>query len=468
MAGFGLGASVRRSEGERFLRGSSRFLDDLRIEGAAHAAFLRSPHAHAEIRGIETRAAAATPGVRAVFTGADLEADGIARLPCVADQWVELRREDGSPAVYPGRPLLAQGRVRHVGEAVALVVADGEAEALNALEAIAVEFQALPLVADTAAAAEPGAAQIWAEAPGNVSFHWEHGDKAATDTAFAAAAHVVSLDLVNNRVIVNPIETRGAIGLYDPTDGRYTLHTNGQHVYDTRRMSAHVLGIAEADLRVLSYDVGGGFGIKYITYPEQPLMLWAARKTGCPVKWMSGRAEAFLCDAHARDHVSHAELALDRDGRFLAIRVKTVANLGAYASSHGPVCASILGTQLLTGGYTTPAFHAEVRGVFSNTVCVDAYRGAGQPEATSCAGATSSRRSGCLIRRRAPSPTIRAISHTMWTLARRSPIGPASPNAGNRVKPTGACGVSGWRAMWKRRPPIRWNPPTSPSMPTAR
>ncbi len=380
MAKFGVGQSVKRKEDDDLLRGTGTFQEDLDLPGQAYAHFLRSPHAHADIEGVDTAAAAAMPGVVAIFTGADVEADGLGTVPCVMDAFVPLERPGGEPRYYPPNYLLPSARVRHAGEAVAMVVAETPGEARDAVEAIAVAYKALPHVVETERAEAPDAPQIWEEAPGNLSFVWQHGDKAAVDAAFETAAHKVEVDLVNSRLIVNPIETRGALGEYDAASGRYTLHTNTQHPFETRAIIHKILGVDEKDLRILSPQLGGGFGMKHMVHPEQPLIAWAARKTGRPVKWMSERGEGFLSDTQARDHVTHAELALDAEGNFLAIRVSTTANLGAYVSNLGPVSPSLLYTRMLANAYKTPAIHAETRGVLTNTVFTDAYRGAGIPE----------------------------------------------------------------------------------------
>ena len=380
MARFGVGQSARRKEDDTLLKGGGRFQDDIALEGEVHACFVRSPHAHADIRAVETAAAAATPGVLAVYTGADVAADGLGTLPCVADAFIALKRPDGSPACYPPNPMLAEGRVRHVGEAVAMVVAESQAAARDAADLVSVDYAALPAVVDAAEAREPGATRIWPEAPGNLSCVWAQGDADATEAAFGAAPHVVEIELVNNRVVVNTIEPRGALGVYDAESERYTLYINSQRVHGARAVIAGILGIGEERLRVLSYDLGGGFGMKYFTYPEQVLVAWAARRLGHPVRWLCGRQEGFLSDTQARDHLTRAALALDDDGGFLGLRVRTLANLGAYVSNLGPISPTLLYTRMLANAYRLPAIHAEVEGVLTNTVFTDAYRGAGIPE----------------------------------------------------------------------------------------
>ena len=380
MAKFGVGQSVKRKEDDDLLLGAGVFQDDLNLPSQAHSYFLRSEHAHADIENIDCAEALAMPGVVAIFTGADVEADGLGTVPCLMDAFVPLTRPDGSPRYYPPNYLLPAARVRHVGEAVAMVVAETALQARDAAEKIAVTYRALPHVVETERAEAPDAPTLWPEAPGNLSFFWEHGDKAAVDAAFEKAERVVALDLVNSRVIVNSIEARGALGVFDEASGRYTLHTNTQHPFDTRNVVAGILGAEQDDVRILSPMIGGGFGMKHMVHPEQPLVAWAAKKTGRPVRWMSERGEGFVSDTQARDHVTHAELALDSEANFLAIRVSTTANLGAYVSNLGPVSPSLLYTRMLANAYRTPAIHAEVRGVLTNTVFTDAYRGAGIPE----------------------------------------------------------------------------------------
>ena len=381
MARFGVGQSAPRKEDDALLRGLGRFQDDVSLDGEVHACFVRSPHAHADIAAVETAAAAAAPGVLAVYTGSHVAADGLGTLPCIADAFVALKRPDGSPACYPPNPMLPQDRVRHVGEAVAMVVAETLAEAQDAAELVSVDYAPLPAVVDAAQAREAAAPLLWQEAPGNLSCVWAQGDADATEAAFRAATHTVEIELVNNRLVVNTIEPRGALGVYDPASERYTLHINSQHVHGARAVVAGILGIEEDRLRVLSHDMGGGFGMKYFTYPEQVLVAWAARKLARPVRWLSGRAEGFLSDTQARDHLTRAALALDADGHFLGLRVRTLCNLGAYVSNLGPISPTLLYTRMLANAYRTPAIHAEVEGVLTNTIFTDAYRGAGIPEA---------------------------------------------------------------------------------------
>ncbi len=377
---FGIGQSVKRKEDNELLLGEGIFQDDLNLPGQAHAFFLRSPHAHADIEKIDTAPALTIPGVVAVYTGKDVKAEGLGTVPCVMDAFVPLTRQDGSPRYYPPNYLLPAERVRHVGEAVAMVIAETAAQARDAAEAIDVSYSELPCVVETGGAQAPDAPAIWPEAPDNLSFFWEHGDRAATDAAFENAARVVALDLINSRVIVNTIETRGALGSYDPATKRYTLQTNTHHPFEARAIIAEILHAEESEVRILAPIIGGGFGMKHMVHPEQPLIVWAARKAARPVRWMSERGEGFVSDTQARDHVTHAELALDDEANFLGLRVSTTANLGAYVSNLGPVAPSLLYTRMLANAYRTPAIHAEVRGVLTNTVFTDAYRGAGIPE----------------------------------------------------------------------------------------
>ncbi len=375
----GIGARVLRKEDKRFLTGAGRYVDDINRPGQAHAVFVRSPHAHAELGAIDASAALAAPGVVAVLSGADLAADGIGGLPC---GW-QIHSKDGSPMAEPAHPVLAQGKVRHVGDPVAMVIAESRAQARDAAELVEVSYSALPATVDTADAFADGKPQVHDEAANNTCYDWEFGDKAAVDAAFANAHKIASLELVNQRLVPNAMEPRAALGEYDAGDDRYTLYTTSQNPHVIRLlMCAYVLGLPETKVRVVSPDVGGGFGSKIYHYAEEAAVTWASRKVGRAVKWNSDRSEAFLSDAQGRDHVTKVEMAMDADAKFLAMRLATVANLGAYLSTFGPAIPTYFYAPLLAGQYTTPVIYCEVRAVFSHTVPVDAYRGAGRPEAS--------------------------------------------------------------------------------------
>ena len=375
----GIGASVRRKEDGRYIIGKGRYTDDLNRPGQAHAYFLRSPHAHATIRSLDVSEAAKMPGVVAIFTGDDLAADKIGGLIC---GW-SITSKDGTPMNAGPHPALAQGKVRYVGDHVAVVIADSIGLAKDAAERIAVDYDVLPAVAVTGEAQAPGAPQVHEVAPGNTVYQWELGNKAETEAAFARAAHVTKLDLVNNRLIPNAMEPRAAVGEYDEGTESFTLHTTSQNPHVARLVLSAFIGIApEHKLRVIAPDVGGGFGSKIFIYAEETVCVWAAKKVGRPVKWNSDRTEAFLSDAHGRDHVTHAELATDAAGKMIGLRVNTIANLGAYLSTFSSCVPTYLYGPLLSGQYNIPAIYVEVDGVYTNTAPVDAYRGAGRPEAT--------------------------------------------------------------------------------------
>ncbi|HTV46418.1 MAG TPA: xanthine dehydrogenase family protein molybdopterin-binding subunit [Stellaceae bacterium] len=374
-----VGTPVRRREDFRFLTGQGTYTDDIDRPHQLHACILRSPHAHARITAIDTAAAARASGVAAVFTGTDMAADGVGGLPC---GW-QVHSKDGSPMAEPPHPPLAVDRVRHVGDPVAVVVAETLEQAREAADLIAIDYAEEPAVVDPAAALKPGAPQVFAEVPGNLCYDWHLGDLAAVDAAIARAARVVELDLVNNRLVPNAMEPRAAIGEYDRATGDYTLYTTSQNPHVIRLlMGAFVLHIPEAKLRVVAPDVGGGFGSKIYHYAEEAIVTWAAGKLRRPVKWTAERSESFMSDAHGRDHVTHVTLALDADAKFLALKVATIANMGAYLSTFAPCIPTYLYGTLLAGTYTTPAIYVETRAVFTHTVPVDAYRGAGRPEAT--------------------------------------------------------------------------------------
>jgi aerobic carbon-monoxide dehydrogenase large subunit len=377
MTSEGIGAPVRRVEDRRFLLGQGRYVADIRVPGELRAVVVRSPHAHAMIDAIDAGHAIEMPGIVAVLTGADMAADKVGPMRSL---WA-VKSADGTPMAEPPRWPLARGRVRHVGEPVALIIADTEAQALDAAERVAVSYTPLPCLADTEAARAAGAPQIHPEAPGNRVFHWVRGDAEAVRKNFAVAAHTVSLDLVNNRLICAALETRAVIAAPDLVTGRLTLWSASQIPHFLRRQVADQLGFPESGLRVICPDVGGGFGTKGKLYPEEVTIAWAARRLGRPVKWIASRSEAFAADYHARDHRTHAELALDAEGHFLAIRVSTFANLGAYVSNFGASIPSAIYAALLAGGYRTPAIAVESIGIFTNTVPTEAYRGAGRPEA---------------------------------------------------------------------------------------
>ncbi|MDI4634472.1 xanthine dehydrogenase family protein molybdopterin-binding subunit [Pelomonas sp. V22] len=374
-AGF-IGQSVRRREDARFLTGRGQYTDDIVLPRQTYGFFLRSPYAHARIKTLDATAAKAAPGVLGVFTGEHFKAVG--GLPC---GWL-INSLDGSPMKEPKHPILADGKVRFVGDAVALVVAETYAQAKAAALLIDVDYEELPTVVDCAAAKLlPGT--VHDDAPDNVCYTWGCGDKAATDAAMAAAAHVTRLEFRNNRLIPNAIEPRAANAAYNPSDDSYTLYVANQNPHVERLlMCAFVLGIPEHKLRVVAPDVGGGFGSKIFLYGEETALVWASKQIKRPIKWTAERSESFLADAHGRDHATVAELGLDAQGKFLAMRVTTTANLGAYLSTFASSVPTILYATLLAGQYTTPKIYAEVTGVFTNTAPVDAYRGAGRPEAT--------------------------------------------------------------------------------------
>jgi carbon-monoxide dehydrogenase large subunit len=373
MTKFGLSQSVRRVEDPRLLKGEGQYTDDIALPGQAIGYVLRSPHAHARITGLDTSAAKAMPGVLAVITGADLAAAGLGELPCE----IPMKNRDGSDRANAPRLALATDTVRHVGDPVAFVVADTHAQAKDAAEAIAVDYDILPSATDLATA-EKGPA-VWPAAPSNVVFDWEVGDKALAETLFKQAAHVARLTVVNNRVVVASMEARAAVAAFD--GGRFTLHTNTQGSWLVRRLLAtKVFNIPEAQVRVVTPDVGGGFGMKLFLYAEHVLVCFAARQIGRPVRWASERSEAFLSDTHGRDNITLGELALDKDSKFLALRTRNVANMGAYLSTFAPFIPTGAGTKVLASVYGFQAVHAHVIGMFTHTTPVDAYRGAGRPE----------------------------------------------------------------------------------------
>jgi carbon-monoxide dehydrogenase large subunit len=374
-----IGARVQRKEDYRFLTGAGQYTDDVTLPRQTHAAFVRSPHAHAKIKSVSTSKAKAAPGVLAVYTGEDIAAAKLGGLPC---GWL-ITDVNGQPMKEPPYPVIAQGKVRHVGERVAVVVAETLEQARDAAELVQVDYEVLPAVADGRLARAKGAPQLHDIAPDNTCYVWALGDKAAVDAAFAKAAHVTKLDFVNNRLIPNAIEPRAANGSYSRADDSYTLYVASQNPHVERLlMTAFVMGLPEHKVRVVAGDVGGGFGSKIYLYGEDVVVTWASKQLGRPVKWTADRSESYVSDAHGRDHHTIAELALDKDGKFLAMRVKTTANVGAYLSTFASCIPTILYATLLAGQYTTPVIHCEVTAVFTNTAPVDAYRGAGRPEAT--------------------------------------------------------------------------------------
>jgi len=368
--------SVRRLEDVRFLTGRGRYVEDVTLPGEVRGYLVRSPYGHATINGIDTAAARQARGVLGVFTEADLRADGIGPLPCVA----QVNTVD--PIIVPPRYALARDRVRHVGDPVAVVVAETRDLARDAAELIAVDYRPLDAVADASAALAPGAPLVWDEAPGNLCFRFQRGDREATEATFAKAAHIVEIELINNRLVPTPIETRAAIGSYDPAEDCLHLLLTGQGVHGIRRQLAEwVFHLPLERIHVVAPDVGGGFGMKNFLYPEWVLVLWAARRLGRPVKWVADRTEEFVSGTQGRDNHTRARLALDETGRFLALDVSTVANLGAYLSSNGPGSSTNSPATAMGGVYAIPAIFMDVRGAFTNTVPIDAYRGAGKPEA---------------------------------------------------------------------------------------
>ena len=375
----GIGASVLRKEDRRFTTGKGRYVDDIKLQGMTHAHFVRSPHGHARVKGIDASAALKMPGVVAVLTGQQIVDDKVGNLIC---GWA-VHSKDGTPMKMGAWPAMAPEVVRFVGQAVAVVIAETKNQARDAAEAVAVDYEELPAVTGVKAAIASGAPQLHPEAPNNIVYDWELGDQAATTEAFSKAANVVKMDLVNNRLAPNAMEPRAAIAQYDEAEEHFTLYTTSQNPHVARLVLSAFYNIApEHKLRVIAPDVGGGFGSKIFIYPEEMVTLWASKKVNRPVKWTGDRTEAFLTDAHGRDHVSHAEMAFDKDNKILGLRVKTHANFGAYMSLFSSSVPTYLYATLLSGQYNIPAIYAEVMGVYTNTSPVDAYRGAGRPEAS--------------------------------------------------------------------------------------
>ncbi len=377
MTKFGLAQPVRRVEDPRLLLGRGRYTDDIMPTGVAAGVLVRSPHAAARIVSVDATAAQSAPGVLAVYTAADLKADEIGELPCV----VPISSRDGSPRFDPAHPVLADGMVRHVGDPVAFVVGKTAQAARDGAEAVEIAYDVLPSVTELAHAIGAGQPTVWPGAKNNVCFDWEVGDRARVEALFAAAAHVTRLTVVNNRVVVSSMEARAAVGEYDAASGRFTLTTNTQGVWLLKELlSKAIFRVPEERFRVITPDVGGGFGMKLFLYAEHALVCYASCKLGRPVKWTSERSEAFLSDTHGRDNVTDGELALDKGGRFLALRTRNLANMGAYLSTFAPLIPTMAGTKVLASVYGFQAIYANVIGLFTNTVPVDAYRGAGRPE----------------------------------------------------------------------------------------
>lgn len=372
---FAIGQPVSRKEDPMLLRGEGRYSDDLNLPGQLHAVIVRSRHAHGAILGVDTEAARTMPGVRAVYTAADLRAHGIQPMPAQA-----AKNADGTPTPRPTQMALAEHHVRYVGDPVACVVADTAKQARDAAEAVMLDIDSLPAVTTGRAAAAPGAPQLFPEAPGNVAMLFHHGDTAAVDAAFAAAAHVTRLKIRNSRIVVAAMEPRSAIGAFDPADGRYTLRVGCQGVWGMRGSLKDVLGVHPDKLRILTGNVGGSFGMKAAPYPEYPCILLAARLLGHPVKWTDERSDSFLSDSHGRDHECDAALALDADGKFLALRFDVYGNLGAYLSNATTIPSTQNTTKNAIGVYATPLIEVTTHCMFTNTTPVGPYRGAGRPE----------------------------------------------------------------------------------------
>lgn len=379
MSATGIGAAVRRKEDQRFITGKGHYTDDHARPGQTVAHFVRSPHAHAKLAKIDTAAASQMPGVVAVYTGDDFATDKLGNLIC---GWM-IHSKDGSPMLMAPHPALASGKVNHVGDAYAVVIAETLAQAKDAAEKIVTDFEVLPAIIDPAQAQAKGAQQIHEIAPSNTIYQWHLGDADATAAALKSAKHITKLDFINNRLVPNAIEPRAAIAEYDEGGEHFTLWTTSQNPHVARLVISAFVGVApENKLRVIAPDVGGGFGSKIFIYPEEVVCLWAAKKTGRPVKWTADRSEAFVTDAHGRDHITHAELGFDENNKIVGMRVKTIANLGAYMSTFSSAVPTYLYATLLSGQYAIPSIYCEVDSVYTNTVPVDAYRGAGRPEAT--------------------------------------------------------------------------------------
>ncbi len=373
-----IGQSVKRVEDKRFLTGRGRFTDDIVLPGQTYAAFVRSPYAHAKIIRVDIDEAMGMPGVIKIFTGED-----VAHINGVPVGW-QVNFKNGDTMREPKHPLLLADKVRHVGDPVAVVIAETREQAADALEAIEVEYEELQALVNAAEAIKPGASLVHEDLPNNICFDWQLGNpKEEVDAAISNAAHVTTLDLINQRLIPNAIEPRSYIGSYDAANEKYTLYTSTQNPHLIRLlMTAFVLGVPEHKVRVIGPDVGGGFGSKAFHYTEEALLTWASKEIGRPIKWTAERHESFIMDAHGRDHITKAEMGFDQDGKIVGLRVKTLANLGAYLSTFSTGVPTYLYGTLLQGLYTTPKINVDVTAVFTNTTPVDAYRGAGRPEAT--------------------------------------------------------------------------------------
>ena len=374
---FGLAQPVRRVEDPRLLKGMGRYTDDIVLPGMLHGIVLRSPHAAATILSTSTTAARAMPGIHAIYTAADLKAAGLGTLPCAAP----VQNKDGTDMASPAHPVLAEGLVHHVGDPVAFIVADTSKQARDAAEQVVVDYDVLPSATDLATAMEPGTPSVWPNAKNNVVFDWDIGDKAATDAAFAGAAHVTKLTVVNNRIVVASMEARAAIADYDPATGRWTLYANTQGGWLLKNLIGPLFNSDPENFRIVTPDVGGGFGMKLFLYAEHVLTCFAARSLGRPVKWAADRTEAFLCDTQGRDNITTGELAIDAGGKFIALRTRNISNMGAYLSTFAPYIPTYAGTSVLSSVYGFKAIYANILGVFTHTMPVDAYRGAGRPEA---------------------------------------------------------------------------------------
>ncbi len=374
---FGLAQPVRRVEDPRLLKGMGRYTDDIVLPGMLHGIVLRSPHAAATILSLDTSAAGSVPGIRAIYTSADLKAAGLGTLPCAAP----VQNKDGSDMASPAHPVLAEGAVHHVGDPVAFIVADTLEQARDAAELVQVDYDVLPSATDLATAMDTGVPAVWPDARNNIVFDWDIGDKTATDAAFASAAHVTKLTVVNNRIVVASIEARAAIAEHDPASGRWTLYANTQGGWLLKNLIGPLFNTDPENFRIVTPDVGGGFGMKLFLYAEHVLTCFAARALGRPVKWAADRTEAFLCDTQGRDNITTGELAIDAGGKFIALRTRNISNMGAYLSTFAPYIPTYAGTSVLSSVYGFKAIYANILGVFTHTVPVDAYRGAGRPEA---------------------------------------------------------------------------------------